>query len=139
MTVMPCPQCEEYIEDNVFGTQCKHCGYTVGDGTRMPAANVGAWNMTATISTERSHPSSFAVMLRNAPPFPDGKDTKPIDVQPLAVIAANDDGGKWGWASLDQEEKNIVGDALVAYGAGVDTWYWCLLLNSPINYKLKKA
>lgn len=30
MTVMPCPQCGEYIEDNLFGTQCKKCGYKVG-------------------------------------------------------------------------------------------------------------
>lgn len=81
--------------------------------------------MKAVISSTRTNPKAFAVMLREAPAFPDQKGVKPIDVQPLVVVAANDDGGSWGWVNLDKNEKEVVGDALLNFGAGLDAWYWC--------------
>lgn len=83
--------------------------------------------MEAIIAATRPDETYFAVMLRHAPSFPDEGDVKPIDVQPLAVVAANNDNGGWGWATLDEAEKDVVGDALLNFGASVDVWHWCQL------------
>ena len=82
--------------------------------------------MNAIISTSRHDDGMFAVRLHPAPSFPDDQPTKPIDVQPFVLIAANDDGGAWGWVNLNQEEKELIGQQLLDdHRPG--HWYWCKL------------
>ena len=75
------------------------------------------------ISEERKE-NAFAVCFICAPEFPDRKPYKP-GVNRLVVVAANDDGGKWGFIILTKEEKELIGDQLLEMEAPVDTWFWC--------------
>lgn len=68
----------------------------------------------------------FAVMLHPAPLFPDSQPPK-TGVEPLAVFAANDDNGGWGWVNLNQEEKDCIGQGLLDSDAEIGKWYWCVL------------
>lgn len=82
--------------------------------------------MKAVISAEREGYQSFAVILRDAPPFPDDGPVK-TDVTKYNVGAANNASGEWAWVALTGEEKDVIGDAMLAFGADIDVWYWCTL------------
>ena len=75
------------------------------------------------ISEERKE-NAFAVCFVPAPMFPDRKPVKD-GVNRLVVVAANDDGGKWGFVALEKGEKEMIGDLLLKMEAPTDTWFWC--------------
>lgn len=59
MTVMPCGACGEYVQDNLIGTQCKKCGWKVGDAVVIAAVS------SATFSTlDRVKSFTYAVEQR---------------------------------------------------------------------------
>lgn len=80
------------------------------------------------ISDERTDENSFCVMLLPVPPFPSNLPHNDIVRNPLqAVIAANDDGGKWVFVVLEPEEKHCIGDKLNEIGVREGEWKYCNL------------
>ena len=82
--------------------------------------------MHCTISKERNHENAFAVCILPTPEFPMDKPSK-CYVQKLAVIAANDDKGAWGFVTLKEDEKDCIGFAMMQFRAETGRWYWCEL------------
>ncbi len=86
---------------------------------------------TCKITDVREKENAFSVMLVAAPDFPNNGPIKDIVRQPKKiVIAANDDGGKWGWIGLSGAEKHCIGDKLVELGVPDNEWRYCELYES---------
>lgn len=85
------------------------------------------------ITKTREVNHAFAVMVIAVPSLPDDKPCKDIVRIPLlAVIAANDDGGKWGFVNLNQDEKHCIGDMLLDLEIPVGEWVYCELYESHV-------
>ena len=67
---------------------------------------------------------SFLVCLIETPKFPDGYEMHD-GFHNLAVAAAYIDDGKLKWTTLNEDEKNCVGDAMIDSNCDFGTWYWC--------------
>jgi len=80
------------------------------------------------ITLKRESENAFAVVLIEAPPFPDDKPYKEtVHVPLLAVIAANDDTEEWGYVDLLREEKTCIGDQMLKDGVPSYEWMYCEL------------
>lgn len=86
---------------------------------------------TAKISREKQDEHSFLVALIPAPSIPEEfAENKEVHIAECAVVAANhalDGKNKWAYVHLEADEKQTIGDALVAACAPMYEWVWCNL------------
>ena len=82
--------------------------------------------MKCIITSNKEKTESFAVCLLRTPYFPTKLPLKQ-GVFNMAVIAANDDNGAWGFITLAKEEKDVIGSKLLEVKAEYNKWYWCEL------------
>jgi len=85
------------------------------------------------ITGGRPESESFCAALLQVPDFPDGKPAikaiEDMGGKLLSVVGCNDNTGRWGYATLDDDEKCAIGDALMEHGAEIGRWYWCTLFD----------
>lgn len=78
------------------------------------------------ISKERENELAYAVCRIEVPPMPNGKPFKEdVRGNGFAVLAANDDGHKWGFITMNAKEKEAIGDQLRDLGIEPGVWVWC--------------
>lgn len=89
---------------------------------------------TCAIWPTRVSEGAFAVMRMHAPDFPDNQPHIPDISNPLTVIiAANDDGGKWGYVSLSPAEKAVIGDVMSIKEIPYGVWHYCELFEQVLD------
>ena len=88
-------------------------------------------NYTAKISKEKQDEHSFLVAIIPAPAIPEEfAENKEVHIAECAVVAANhalDGKNRWAYVHLEADEKQTIGDALVAACAPMYEWVWCNL------------
>lgn len=85
------------------------------------------------LSKDKKTEHAFIVALIPVPQIPPELKCSSI-VTDCAVVAANDiDGnGIYSYATLDPEEKQIIGDVLVSACVPINTWMWCELFDDGV-------
>ena len=84
-------------------------------------------------TADKPENESFHAALLKVPDFPDDKPAikaiEEIGKQRLSVVGCSDNTGLWGHVTLDDDEKNATGNALMEHGAEIGRWYWCTILD----------
>ena len=81
--------------------------------------------------TRPNTPYDFAVCLLPTLDFPgDGRIYKGVHQTAVCCATDSDPDGSdekvWSWIIIDSDEKQIIGEAMVAHSCELSKWYWCI-------------